>query len=459
MRLEQVIFGHIINSEEFSRKVIPYIKEDYYQNQEDKVIFNIISNYIGKYNRVPTIEAIYIELSNSEGISETVFEEAKNVLGSLENDPNTDINWLTDQTEKWCQDRAIYNAIVTAMGIIDGNDPSKVKGSIPKLLEEALGVSFDSKLGHDYIEDAEERFDFYTNKEARIPFDIEILNKITDGGLPGKTLNCFMSPPHGGKTRIMTHMAAYNLTYGKNVLYITLEMAEEWIAQRIDANLLNVPLDELKKMDKEVFLKKIGKVKSNGCGKLKIKEFPEGTVGAAHFRHLLHELKLKENFVPDIIYIDYLNLCASTRVKLGSSINTNTYIINVAQELRGMAKELNLPIVTATQTNRGGGKSSDLEMEDVSESYGLNGTLDLFIAIINTEELTNIGQVMFKQLKNRYKDFNIDKRFVIGVDNPYMRLYDISDQSNILQEGEVEKVKEDGKLLTGKMKQRFGEFT
>ncbi|MDR3503052.1 MAG: DnaB-like helicase C-terminal domain-containing protein [Legionella sp.] len=456
MRFEEVVFSHILNSDEFSRKVIPFIKPDYYQSQEDKVLFELVSNYLEKYNKVPSLEACYIELSNQEGLSEGVFEQAKSVLSSLEYDDSTDLKWLEDQTEKWCQDRAIFNAVMKSMEIIDGNDNEHQKGAIPKLLEEALGVSFTSSLGHDYIDDAEERYDFYNNTEARIPFDIGILNKITAGGLPGKTLNAFMSPPHGGKTRIMTHMAAYNLTYGKNVLYITLEMAEEWIAQRIDANLLNIALEEISTLPKEKFLKKIDRIK--GKGRLKIKEFPEGTVGAAHFRHLLHELRMKENFVPDIIYIDYLNLCASTRVKLGHSVNTNTYIINVAQEIRGLAKEFDLPVVTATQTNRGGGKSSDLDMEDVSESYGLNGTLDLFIAIINTDELRSIEQVMFKQLKNRYRDFTKDTRFVVGVDNDHMRLYDIEDQSNILQDGGKEEVKQVKDKMSDKFK-KSKEFT
>lgn len=453
MRIEHLIFSHIINSDDFSRKVVPFIKPEYYKEQEDRVIFNIVSTYLTKYNRIPTKEAIYIDLSNYQNISDSVFEDVKKVLGELECDENTDINWLVDQTEKWCQDRAIWNAVTKSMEILDDETKKIQRDGIPKLLEEALGVSFESDLGHDYIDDAEDRFDFYNNVEARIPFDIEILNKITAGGLPGKTLNMFMSPPHGGKTRIMTHMAAYNLTCGKNVLYITLEMAAEWIAQRVDANLLNVPLGELASMPKESFLKKISRIK--GKGRLKIAEFGEGAVGAAHFRHLLHELKIKQNFVPDIIYVDYLNLCLSTRVKLGSSVNTNTYIINVAQELRGLAKELNVPIVSATQTNRGGATSSDLEMGDIAESFGLNGTLDFFIAIINTDELREMGQVMFKQLKNRYRDFQKDMRFVVGVDNDYMRLNGIDDQSGILHDVKQDKVKDEVKPLKNKMEAKF----
>lgn len=441
---EELILSNLLYNEDYTRKVLPYLKSDYFSDRTHKTVYETLNAYIQKYNARPSKEALLIELNNIEEIEEEPFNQIVKCVDNLKITDDT-IDWLVETTEKHCQDKAIYNAIHQSIKIMDGSESKLSKTSIPSILSDALSVSFDNHIGHDYIEDSDNRFNYYHKNESKIPFDIELLNSVTLGGLPDKTLNIVLAPPHAGKTRFMTHCAAYNLSMGYNVLYITLEMAEEEISRRIDANLLNVPMDEIPIMPKSVFQKKIDKVR--GKGKLIIKEFPTAGAGAGHFRHLIEELKIKKNFKPDIIYIDYLNICISSRIKPGSNVNSYTYMKSVAEELRGLAVEYCLPIVTATQTNRSGGKSSDLEFEDVSESYGLPMTADFMIALIRTEELDDLNQVLMKQLKNRYSDKNNMLRFVIGVDNQKMRHYDVEQHA---QDGLYGGQKDDDKPVMDK---------
>jgi replicative DNA helicase len=430
MSLEQVIFNNLLNNENYARKAIPFLRSDYFHNKTDRVVFELIDKYAGTYNAFPTKEALLIDLSSLDNISEDQFNECKTTVTELpdQSDHISKIEWLLDQTEKFCQDKAIYNAIMQSIKIMDDKTGNTSKGSIPQLLSDALAVSFDTSIGHDFIEDAESRFEFYHRKEERLPFDIDYLNKITRGGLPRKTLNILLAGTGVGKTLAMCHFAASYMAAGKNVLYITMEMAEEKIAERIDANLLNVPLDELSILPKESYDKKMSRLKEKTVGRLIIKEYPTSTAGAANFRHLLNELKIKKNFVPDVIFIDYLNICMSSRIKQGANVNSYTYIKAIAEELRGLAVEFNVPVISATQTTRSGFDSSDVGLTDTSESFGLPATADFMIALIATDELKALNQIMIKQLKNRYSDPEMYKRFVVGVDRPRMRLYD-SEQS------------------------------
>lgn len=424
MSFEQVIFSNLIHNEEYARKVIPFIREDYFSDYSQKIIFRLIDDYVKRYNAFPSIEALAIDLSNKEGVNEETFKNCKSIIQSLVKD-DTKIEWLVDKTETFCQEKAVYNAIMKSIQIIDDKSGNLSKGSIPQILQDALGVSFDVHIGHDFIEDAESRFDFYHTREVRIPFDLDYFNKITQGGLPKKTLNIALAGTGVGKSLFMCHCAASNMVAGQNVLYITLEMAEERIAERIDANLLDVTIDDLKILPKQTYEKKMERLKEKVKGKLVIKEYPTACAGSANFRHLLNELKIKKNFVPDIIYIDYLNICMSSRIKNGANVNSYTLVKAIAEELRGLAVEHNVPIVSATQTTRSGYSSSDVGLEDTSESFGLPATADFMFALISTEELQDLGQIMVKQLKNRYSDPGTNRRFVVGVDRSKMRLYDV----------------------------------
>lgn len=429
MKLEELIFTNLIHTEDFARQALPHLKSEYFHDVVERKIFNIIDDYVGKYNKPPTPEAVIIELSNTDGLSEDQYKVAKDTIKGLPVPENKDVTWLVDQTEKFCQDKAIYNAIMNSIKILDDKQGKLSKGSIPQLLTEALGVSFDTSIGHDFIENFENRYNFYHTKEFRIPFDLEYFNKITKGGLPRKTLNICLAGTGVGKSLFMCHCAAANLMQGLNVLYITMEMAEERIAERIDANLLSVTMDELEQLPKETYVKRMTRLKEKTTGRLVIKEYPTSSAGSANFRHLLNELRLKKNFQPDIVYIDYLNICASSRIKSGANVNSYTLIKSIAEELRGLAVEFNVPIVSATQTTRSGYGNSDVELTDTSESFGLPATADFMFALITSEELDDLGQLMVKQLKNRYNDPSRYKRFVIGVDRSRMKLFDAEDSA------------------------------
>jgi len=437
--IEITIFSNLIYNEQYARKVIPFLKEEYFSDQSHKIIFKLVQEYVNKYNSFPSKEALAIDLSNKDGINQEVFNQSKEIISAFAEDKETKLEWLSDQTEKFCQDKAIYNAIMSSIRILDDGDGKTSKGAIPQILSDALAVSFDTHIGHDFIEDSDDRYEFYHTKEDRIPFDLEYFNKITQGGLPKKTLNIALAGTGVGKSLFMCHCAAGNLSAGMNVLYITLEMAEERIAERIDANLLDVTVDDLKQLSKEIYDKKIARIKRKTTGKLVIKEYPTACAGSANFRHLLNELKLKKKFVPDIIYIDYLNICMSSRIKHGSLVNSYTLIKSIAEELRGLAVEFNVPIVSATQTTRSGYSNSDVGLEDTSESFGLPATADFMFALISSEELQDLGQIMVKQLKNRYNDPNFNRRFVLGVDRSKMRLYDVeqSAQDDIMEDRPV----------------------
>ena len=435
MSIERTILSNLIFNEEYARKVIPFIRSEYFQDYNEKVVFDLIDNYVRKYNSFPSIEALAIDLSNKEGLNEATFKIAKEVISGLEHDSQTKLDWLLDQTEKFCQDKALYLAIMRSIQIMDEKNGSISKGSIPSILTDALGVSFDTHIGHDFLDDSNERYEFYHRKEKRIPFDLDFFNAITNGGIPNKTLNVALAGTGVGKSLFMCHCAAANLAKGFNVLYITLEMAEERIAERIDANLIDTAVDELELLPKQTYDAKINKLKEKFTGKLIIKEYPTACAGSANFRHLLNELRIKKNFEPDIIYIDYLNICLSSRIKHGANVNSYTLVKAIAEELRGLAVEYDVPIVTATQTTRSGYSNSDVGLEDTSESFGLPATADFMFALISSEELESLNQIMVKQLKNRYSDPGVNRRFIVGIDRSKMRLYDV-DQS--AQEGLVD---------------------
>jgi replicative DNA helicase len=448
MNLEQKILKHLLLDEEYTRKTLPFIKGEYFQESSEKLLFDEIQSYVNKYNSMPTKEALVIEIDKRVNLTDDQHKKTVALVKEITIDPEvSDTKWLIDATEDFCQEKAIYNGIMQSIQILDDknkNNAEKLdKGSIPKILADALSVSFDNHIGHDFIDDAETRYDFYHKVERRIPFDLDYLNRITKGGLAEKSLNIVLAGTGVGKSLFMCHCAAANLTMGKNVLYITMEMAEERIAERIDANLMNVELDRLIGMPKETYLKKVESLREKTKGKLIIKEYPTASANVNHFNHLLNELKLKRQFIPDIIYIDYLNICSSARMKMGSSINSYTYIKAIAEELRGLAVEHKLPIVSATQTTRSGYTNSDVGLEDTSESFGLPATADLMFALISTEELADLNQIMVKQLKNRYSDPTTNKRFVIGVDRAKMKLYDAEEsaQTNISDSGQIEEDK------------------
>ena len=430
--LEQTILRNILTDENYMRKVLPFIKPDYFEGIY-RILFKEAGKFVAKYNKLPTAETFKIELDQADRITGENYTVAVDILPQLFSKEPIDETWLLDNTEKWCQDRAIYNAIMESISIIDGKHETLTKGALPDLLTKALGVAFDTNVGHDYIENFEDRYNFYHTEEDRTPFDLDYFNKITKGGVPNKTLNIALAGTGVGKSLFMCHVGASALVDGKNVLYITMEMAEERIAERIDANLLNVPIDQLANLSKDMFRTKVEDLSRKTTGKLIVKEYPTGSAHAGHFRALLNELKLKRQFEPDIIFIDYLNICASSRMKgMGGSINSYNYIKAIAEELRGLAVEYDVPIFSATQTTRSGYTNSDIGLEDTSESFGLPATADLMFALISTEELEQQGQMMVKQLKNRYNDPTQNKRFVIGVDRAKMRLFDVDQQEQTL---------------------------
>ena len=424
MVIEDLIFSNLIFNEGYGRKVIPFLVKDYFVNKIDREIFVTIKDYIDRFNTFPNQAALLIELENIHKFSQDEYSLAKEKVNAFAKQ-NHDEQWLVNQTEKFCKDRAIFNAISNSIKILDDKTGQQNPNVIPSLLEQALSVSFDTQIGHDFLDDFEKRYEFYHKKEERIPFDIEFLNKISKGGLPRKTLNVALAGTGVGKSLFMCHCAAANLVQGKNVLYVTMEMAEERIAERIDANLMNVALDELTLLPRDAFEKKLQRVKEKTVGKLIIKEYPTSSAGAANFRHLLNELNLKKKFKPDIIYIDYLNICASSRLKQSANVNSYTYVKAIAEEIRGLAVEFNVPIVSATQTNRAGYSSSDVGLENTSESFGLPATVDMMFAMISSEEPEDLNQIMFKQLKNRYADPAKFRKFVVGVDKAKMKLYDV----------------------------------
>ena len=422
-RIEETILRNLVFNETYSRKVIPFIQPDYFEKKAEKVIFEEIVQFIVKYGSAITIEALGIEIENRTDLTEDQVKEIRQISNSLSNFP-VENNWLLDVTEKWCRDRAIYLALMESIHIADGNDEKKTRDSIPNILSDALAVSFDNNIGHDYLNNYEDRYEYYHRKEDKIEFDLEYFNKITKGGLPNKTLNIALAGTGVGKSLFMCHVASSVLLQGRNVLYITLEMAEEKIAERIDANLLNVPIQQLEELPKSTFENKVTNLAKKTSGSLIIKEYPTASAHSGHFKALLNELALKKSFKPDIIFIDYLNICASSRYKGNSNINSYTFVKAIAEELRGLAVEFNVPIVSATQTTRSGYGNSDVELTDTSESFGLPATADLMFALISTEELEQLGQIMVKQLKNRYNDPTIYKRFIVGIDRAKMRLYD-----------------------------------
>lgn len=427
MKLEQTILKNLIYNEEYLRKVLPFLKSEYFTDRVDRTIFTEVSKFVEEYNSPPTIEAIGLAIKEKRNLTDDEVEQCQSSLKEIVSAKSEEskLDWLTDKTEQFCQEKAIYNAVLGSISILDGKDKTNDKGAIPKLLSDALAISFDNSVGHDYLENSDDRYDFYHRHEERIPFDLEFFNKITKGGLPAKTLNIALAGTGVGKSLFMCHVAAGCMSQGKNVLYITMEMSEERIAERIDANLLNVTMDELTNLSKELYDKRIQKLREKTVGKLIIKEYPTASASATHFRTLLNELNLKKSFVPDIIFIDYLNICCSSRIKAGANINSYTYVKAIAEELRGLAVEFGVPVVSATQTTRSGYSSSDPGLEDTSESFGLPATADLMFALISSEELEEMGQIMVKQLKNRYNDPGYYKRFTLGIDRAKMRLYDI----------------------------------
>ena len=452
MRVESLILKNLLLTEDYPRRVLPFIKKEYFQDYTEQVLFDVINKYFVKYSAVATVEALTIEVGKISTLNDEQFKQITQTLSSFDEEI-TELQWLLDTTEKWCQERAIYLALMESIKIADGSDEKKAPDSIPSILSEALSVSFDNHIGHDYIDDYEERYDSYHRVESKVPFDIEFFNKITKGGLPSKTLNVALAGTGVGKSLFMCHVASSVLLQGRNVLYITMEMAEERIAERVDANLLNVDIQQLAQLPKMMFENKITNLSKKTQGKLIVKEYPTASAHAGHFRALLNDLALKKNFRPEIIFIDYLNICTSQRFR-GASVNSYTMVKSIAEELRGLAVEFNVPIVSATQTTRAGYGSSDVDLTDTSESFGLPATADLMFALISTEELEEQNQIMVKQLKNRYYDPTLNKRFVIGIDRSKMRLYDVEQtaQQNIMDSGQelvsVEPTK----------KHKFGEF-
>ena len=453
--VEITILKNLLYNEEYSRKVIPFIKTEYFQETQQKIVFEEIVKFIATYNTQITVEALLIEISNRRDLNEDMLKQLQMLVTNLENTP-ADEQWLIDTTEKWCRDKAIYIALMESIHIADGNDEKKSRDAIPSILSEALSVSFDNNIGHDYFANADERFDFYHQKQDKIPFDLEYFNKITKGGLPNKTLNVALAGTGVGKSLFMCHMASACLLKGRNVLYVTLEMAEEKIAERIDANLLNVPIQDITDLPKQMFDSKVNNLAKKTQGTLIIKEYPTASSHVGHFKALLNELALKKSFRPDIIFIDYLNICASSRYKSGMSVNSYSYIKAIAEELRGLAVEANVPIVSATQTTRSGYSSSDVDITDTSESFGLPATADLMFALISTEELEGLGQILVKQLKNRYNDISINKRFIVGIDRAKMRLYDCeqSAQNDVGDSGQEYDYEEEKPAL----KEKFESF-
>ena len=437
-RIERTVLSNLIHNEEYTRRVLPFIKEDYFSDRLEKILFTEIYKFVNKYNALPSKEALSIEMNGSTSINEDEYKKVTDIISTLNKEP-VNIDWLRDTTEKFCKDRAIHNAILGGIQIIDGKDKERTPEYLPEMLSNALSVSFDQKVGHDYLVETKDRFDFYKKKEERLQLDLEFFNKITRGGIPSKTLNICLAGTGVGKTMFMTHLASSVLLQGKNVLYITMEMAEERIAERIDANLLNVGMSDLEELPYAMYETKINKLQSKTSGKLIIKEYPTASAHTGHFKNLLSELSMKKSFKPDILFVDYLNICASARFKAGANVNSYTYIKSIAEELRGLAVEYDMPIFSATQTTRGGFVSSDVGLEDTSESFGLPATADFMFALISSEELEEKNQIMVKQLKNRYNDPTINRKFILGVDRSKMRFYDVEQtaQTDLVDSGQI----------------------
>jgi len=458
-RVEVMILQNLIFNEDYCRKSLPFIRNEYFDDFNEKIVFETISEFILEYDTLPTKEILSIEVEKRRDVTESQFKELAEKISYLA-EKNVDYQWLINTTEKWCKDRAIYLALMESIQIADGNDDKKLPDSIPSILSDALSVSFDNHIGHDYLQDYEERYETYHRKEDKIEFDLEYFNKITKGGLPNKTLNVALAGTGVGKSLFMCHVASSVLLQGRNVLYITMEMAEEKIAERIDANLLNVNIQDISDLPKSIFERKVNTLSKKTQGTLIIKEYPTAAAHAGHFKSLLNELALKKSFRPDIIFIDYLNICASSRYRGNSTVNSYSYIKSIAEELRGLAVEANVPIVSATQTTRSGYGSSDVELTDTSESFGLPATADLMFALIKTDELEQLGQIMVKQLKNRYNDATIFKRFIVGIDRAKMRLYDCEQtaQDDVLDNGQDEEYNNNDDENTKSFKDKFGGF-
>ena len=454
-KVEFLILRNLLYNEEYLRKVIPFLKSEYFEDEKQKIVYQEIASFVEQYNELTTKEILCIEIEKRKDITDSMFKDITDFIGELHDSP-VDLEWTLNTTEKWCRDRAIYLALIESISLADGKDDSKGRDAIPSILSDALAVSFDNHVGHDYLTDYEERYESYHRKEDKIPFDLEFFDKVTKGGLPNKTLNIALAGTGVGKSLFMCHFASSVLLQGKNVLYITMEMAEEKIAERIDANLLNINIQDITDLPMSMFESKVTDISKKTQGSLIIKEYPTAAAHSGHFKGLLNELALKKSFRPDIIFIDYLNICASSRYKAGSNVNSYSYIKAIAEELRGLAVEANLPIVSATQTTRSGFASSDVDLTDTSESFGLPATADLMFALISTEELEELNQILVKQLKNRYNDPTIHKRFVVGIDRAKMRLYDCEQkaQEDIVDNTSETEYDED----KSKFKKSFGDF-
>jgi len=462
--IEHVVLENLINNDEYSRKVLPFLQEEYFHSRTDKIIFKSIKKFFLEYNALPPKESVLIDIDKNKNISE---DECNNITELVESftSTNTNLEWLLNETENFCKEKAVYNAIMESIHIIDGKSDTKTENAIPNILSDALSVSFDTHIGHDYIEDSEERFEFYHKVEKRVPFDLDFFNIITGGGTPQKTLNIIMSGTGVGKSLFMCHHAANCLVQNLNVLYITCEMAEERIAERIDVNLMDISMDDLKDLPKHIYDKKINTSTAGMSGKLIIKEYPTATANANHFRILLEELKLKKKFKPDVVFIDYLNICASSRLKSGGNVNTYQYVKSIAEEIRGLAVEYNVPVWSATQTNRQGFSNTDVELENVSESFGLPATADFMFALVTTEELDEQNQVLVKQLKNRYNSATANKKFILGINRAKMKLYDVkrNEQSGLIESNQDTKTTLgsgfDGENFNDKFKTSKEKFT
>ena len=454
-KVEFLILRNLLHNEEYLRKVVPFLKSEYFEDEKQKIVYQEIASFVEEYNELTTKEVLCIEIEKRKDITDSMFKDITSLIDELDNSP-ADLQWLLDTTEKWCRDRAIYLALIESISLADGKDDTKGRDAIPSILSDALAVSFDNHVGHDYLIDYEERYESYHRKEDKIPFDLEFFDKVTKGGLPNKTLNIALAGTGVGKSLFMCHFASSVLLQGKNVLYITMEMAEEKIAERIDANLLNINMQDITDLPMQMFESKVNDISKKTQGALIIKEYPTAAAHSGHFKGLLNELALKKSFRPDIIFIDYLNICASSRYRAASNVNSYSYIKAIAEELRGLAVEANLPIVSATQTTRSGFASSDVDLTDTSESFGLPATADLMFALISTEELETLNQILVKQLKNRYNDPTIHKRFVVGIDRAKMRLYDCEQkaQEDIIDNTEQTEYDDD----KSKFKKTFGDF-
>ena len=453
-RIERTALKNLIHNEDYCRKVLPFIKEEYFSDRLEKLLFTEIYKFVNKYNNLPTKESLSIEINSNRTITEDEYKKVTDILSTLNPEP-VNLEWLVETTETFCKDRAIHNAILGGIQIIDGRDKTHTPEYLPEMLSEALSVSFDQKVGHDYLLESKERFDFYKKKEERLELDLDFFNKITRGGIPSKTLNICLAGTGVGKTMFMTHLASSILLQGKNVLYITLEMAEERIAERIDANLLNVGMSDLEELPYTMYETKINKLQSKTTGQIIIKEYPTASAHTGHFKNLISELALKKSFKPDIVFVDYLNICSSARFKAGANVNSYTYIKSIAEELRGLAVEHDIPIFSATQTTRGGYVSSDVGLEDTSESFGLPATADFMFALISSEELEEKNQIMVKQLKNRYNDPTVNRKFIVGVDRSKMRLYDVEQtaQEDLVESGQKDPISTDNKF------KKLGQFS